>query len=359
MKKTNAKKKLIPAAAMLAISAAMLSTATYAWFTMSRNVEVKGINMTATVPAGLQISLGNNMGSSTTGDKLTAINSTAADGVGLVKAPINSDTSTDWANSVQFNRWYVCSKLNPASSDTGNDIFYTDKVTVVGKTLDEKATSYSAIEASKSAVLTLGTAKNSAPDNTSAAGYYVDFPVWFRSAESNDINLGIVARVSKGDNTTGAPTETLYKAARVSILKYDSTNSKFGVSDGVIIPYDGDTANQGTYYQRADKGNSSTDTNEKAIKMTGTNNGVGSIFGDVDKVTQNHKSGAETIVTVPGKDSSTDVYDGLSTDASTNYGKAICVMVRVWLEGEDESCWNATAGQDFNIELHFEQVSDN
>ncbi len=354
MKKTNAKKKLIPAAAMLAISAAMLSTATYAWFTMSREVEVKGINMTATVPAGLQISLGNNMGSSTTGAKLTAINSTTADGVGLVKAPLNTDTSTDWANSVQFNRWYVCSKLNPASSDTGNDIFYTDDVTVVGKTLEENAEAFSAVTASKAATLTLSGAQTSAPDDTSAAGYYVDFPVWFRSAESSDVDLGIVARVSKGDNTTGTPANTLYKAARVSILNYDSANSEFGVSEGVIIPYDGNTTTQGTYYVRSDKGTGDS----RAIKTTGTNDGAGSIFGNVDKVVQNHSTGAETIVTVPGKDSDTDVYQGLSTDDSTNYGKAICVMVRVWLEGEDESCWNATAGQDFNIELHFESVSN-
>ena len=37
-KNTSAKKKLIPAVAMLTTSAVMLSTATYAWFTMSREV---------------------------------------------------------------------------------------------------------------------------------------------------------------------------------------------------------------------------------------------------------------------------------------------------------------------------------
>lgn len=56
MKKTNAKKKLIPAAAMLAISAAMLSTATYAWFTMSKDVSVQGLRVQATAADGLVIS---------------------------------------------------------------------------------------------------------------------------------------------------------------------------------------------------------------------------------------------------------------------------------------------------------------
>ena len=48
--KSSAKKKLLPAAAMLTTSAVMLSTSTYAWFTMSREVEVTGISMTATTP---------------------------------------------------------------------------------------------------------------------------------------------------------------------------------------------------------------------------------------------------------------------------------------------------------------------
>lgn len=42
-KNTSAKKKLIPAVAMLTTSAVMLSTATYAWFTLNREVEVKGL----------------------------------------------------------------------------------------------------------------------------------------------------------------------------------------------------------------------------------------------------------------------------------------------------------------------------
>ena len=57
-KNTSAKKKLIPAVAMLTTSAVMLSTATYAWFTMSREVEVTGIKLTATTPQTIEVSLG-------------------------------------------------------------------------------------------------------------------------------------------------------------------------------------------------------------------------------------------------------------------------------------------------------------
>ena len=58
-KKNSATKKLVAAAAMLGVSTTMLSGATYAWFTMSREVEVQNIQMTATTPEDVQLSIGN------------------------------------------------------------------------------------------------------------------------------------------------------------------------------------------------------------------------------------------------------------------------------------------------------------
>ena len=57
-KKSNAKRKFAAAAAMLLISALVLSSATYAWFTMSKEVEVTNIQLTATVPETIELSLG-------------------------------------------------------------------------------------------------------------------------------------------------------------------------------------------------------------------------------------------------------------------------------------------------------------
>lgn len=55
-KNTSASKKLIPAVAMLTTSAIMLSSATYAWFTMNKEVEVTGMSLTTTVGSNLLIS---------------------------------------------------------------------------------------------------------------------------------------------------------------------------------------------------------------------------------------------------------------------------------------------------------------
>lgn len=55
-KKNSATKKLLPAVGMLAISATMLATSTYAWFTMNKEVSVTGMKLKATAEEGLVIS---------------------------------------------------------------------------------------------------------------------------------------------------------------------------------------------------------------------------------------------------------------------------------------------------------------
>ncbi len=54
-KKSSSLKKLIPAAGMLAVSAMMLATSTYAWFSMSTKVTATGMEMKATASKNLLI----------------------------------------------------------------------------------------------------------------------------------------------------------------------------------------------------------------------------------------------------------------------------------------------------------------
>jgi hypothetical protein len=58
-KKGNPAKKLIPAAGSLMVSAVMLATSTYAWFTMNKEVEVKGMEVRTKVGDNLLISTTN------------------------------------------------------------------------------------------------------------------------------------------------------------------------------------------------------------------------------------------------------------------------------------------------------------
>jgi len=55
-RKNSTMKKLIPAAGMLALSASMLATSTYAWFTMNKYVTVTGMEVKTTVSSNLLIS---------------------------------------------------------------------------------------------------------------------------------------------------------------------------------------------------------------------------------------------------------------------------------------------------------------
>lgn len=54
-KKNSAKRRLLSAAGMLAISAAMLSSATFAWFTMNKSVTVTGLQTKAKAEQGIVI----------------------------------------------------------------------------------------------------------------------------------------------------------------------------------------------------------------------------------------------------------------------------------------------------------------
>ena len=49
-------RKLIPAVAMLLVSASMLSTASYAWFSMNNKVTAGGMNVNVVTPGDLMIS---------------------------------------------------------------------------------------------------------------------------------------------------------------------------------------------------------------------------------------------------------------------------------------------------------------
>ena len=338
-------KKLVPAAGMLMISASMLATSTFAWFTMSREVELKNINVTASAPINVQMSLGYNQhtGALTAG---TITEGTNTNGVKLVKAPDNSDMSEDWSNMVNFYDFYQAPMLTPASSNTGGTIFTTHDATVVGKTVNAEGASIASTEGTLH-LLTASDEGIVAPTNDATESHYIDFPVWFRTSDTADLSLSVRATVKDGTNasavTAAEGEDALFKSARVSILG----GANAGTTNGVIIPYDS-TGAQGSYY-----------VTDKALAATGTLGTQGSspTYDSVSKTTQNttaSNADGTAIITLPGRSSETaSAYTGNSADTSDNYGAAVCVIVRVWLEGEDVNCWNATAGQDFCIDLKF------
>lgn len=316
-KNTSAKKKLIPAVAMLTTSVVMLSTATYAWFTMSREVEVTGIKLTATTPQTIEISLGQ----ATTSNTLTHdVEATAP----------NSDDM--WTHTAATGSVYQdFGKLIPVSSVDGFNMFYTEKATENGKkvsdvpnpfTKAETAVGWEFKEGGKSAET--GAVVNAAENDGS--GYYLDIPVWFRTTSTDAVTLGLEVEIknSSDDDTKSV----LYKAARVAILPETKSAQKVFSETGAKYYKDG-----------------------KAVATAGAT--LAASYGDVSAATEATVTGGK----VTNPDAATQVAT-VTASTGTGYGGAVKYYIRVWLEGEDEACWNANAGQDFVINLKFHDLSN-
>lgn len=97
MKKTTKKSpmmKIVSAAAMLAVSASMLGTSTYAWFTMNKTVEVKGMEVKAKAEKGLLVNEVADVGSATWDEEaLSNANANAT----LI--PMSTLNATTWAHA--------------------------------------------------------------------------------------------------------------------------------------------------------------------------------------------------------------------------------------------------------------------
>lgn len=328
-KNTSAKKKLIPAVAMLTTSAVMLSTATYAWFTMSREVEVTGIKLTATTPQTIEISLGKATAGATITSKTEAT------------APTNDDADTKlWSNKAATSSVYATfGKLIPASTIDGKDLYYTTKATENGKAVDIsgenafiKATNTNNAGWTFQNVGASSATEKDLTANTDGEGYYLDIPVWFRTTSIDDVKLGVDVTVTDpnadDDNTKG----DLYKAARVAILPDTKA------AQSVFLGAEGNATTN--YY-----------TDGKAVSTAAAT--LTASYGEVSVATEVKATDGK----VTNAANATHVAT-VTKSTGTGYGGAVKYYIRVWLEGEDEACWNANAGQDFQINLKFYDLSN-
>jgi len=424
--KANNRKKLIPAAGALMISAAMLGTSTFAWFTMSREVEVSNIQMSATVPEDIQISLGQ-IGTTNALASTKETDASLANGKGVLVATNDVVTAPtndwDWSNIADVSEYYQFGKLIPASSTDGADIFFTPDANGVGKTIatgarffkatDNLATvKQSAVSSTSpngdtvlSATAHVITKKNGAYvdddwstktsggyvtstgwDNTFDDGYYMDIPFWFRTSSKNGAKLSVQAYVKpKNKDQTGGATndEALYRAVRVAILDVGDADSNgaygaTGTTKNLIPIADGWTLKNGSTAGSLDTNPfGMTAVTDSILNWYGRTVADGSSAATALNTTQGAANDAKAAVkslsgTTPTYDKAV-VYDAIynaSTNANnhvielagpamtgeakgSNYGVAHKAVIRIWLEGEDPDCWNETAGQDWSINLKF------
>ena len=323
--KNSAAKKIIPAVGMLALSATMLSTSTYAWFTMNKEVEMTGLNMTATVGEGMEISLAEVDGTTITTPSLT----TPAD-----------DKSDSWGSAVVVGDYYEkIGLLNPASSVDGVNLYDATDATNGGK----KASNFKSIDltnndniATATARTTLETDKAVTADEDSV-GYCVDIPVHLRTnkksgsgaKENGDIyckiNITPNSKSAEG-SALGTDVDTLYKAIRVAFIpKTEGTDSVTNIFAVDSDCYGGDKV---------------------AVSGISTKTASTNLINSTDSTfVVNASEFAEGI----GVDSGLNIP---LADGAGQYGH-LDFTVRVWLEGESTSCYNDKSGQSWNIDLAF------
>lgn len=327
-KNTSAKKKLIPAVAMLTTSAVMLSTAAYAWFTMSREVEVTGIKLTATTPQTIEISLGK----ATAGATITS----------KTEATEPGDDEKLWSNKAATSSVYASfGKLIPASSTDGTNLYYTTKAKENGKSVDiTGANAFTQATENNNAGWTFQTAGASSETesnltaDTKGEGYYLDIPVWFRTTNVEDVKLGVDVTVEDPNKDNDDTKGDLYKATRVAILNEDRS----AANGGVFLGAETDVASG--YY----KG--------KAVKAA-TGSSENDYYGTVTTATEVIESNGKVTNTA----TEVATVKGVGT-GKTGYGTPTKYYIRVWLEGEDVNCWNANAGQSFTVDLKFYDLSN-
>lgn len=313
-KKSNAR-KLIPAIGMLMTSAAMLTTSTYAWFTMNREVSITGITLTATVPETIEISLGIKEGGSGSGNIIKPSDGPRSETVDA--------SGEDWSNTVAINTYYeekTIGNLLPVSSTNGLDMFYTEEATEHGKEL-------------KNGINVISVSSDLVSNELESDRYYIDIPVWFRTTTTGV--AGETVDLSVSAEVTGLKdSDVLYKATRISIL---GTNNGISVeslptsSFGVILP------TESKYFKSDDQ------NNPLAIASAGNKdtNFTRSNVTFVDQTVSGGNNTGTTVVSIPVNTS------------DKRYGDMTKRVVRIWLEGEDENCFDTNAGQSFNVGLTF------
>jgi len=223
-KKNSASKKLFSAVAMLTCSAVMLSTATYAWFTMNKVVEVNNMQVKAVAEDGLLI------------NEVQAANDANWDS-DATAAQTGSTLSLLYpASTADGSTWYhAASKKSYSPAAAGSGAESTDLVKA-----DGASTGYETLPA-LTAITTMS--EDTAAGGSKAvystmgrtagaeAGYYVHYEYYLKGASGNTLPLSTTANAAydlyiksvTAEQPESAASANLNKALRVGI----KLNSEF------------------------------------------------------------------------------------------------------------------------------------
>lgn len=332
-RKNSTMKKLIPAAGMLALSASMLATSTYAWFTMSKEVQVTGMQLKTTVGSNLLIST-TNMDADYTSQTLSQSRQALLEPV----SSINGTTGSFY--------YTVNAKANGDAVVDAYEQYAEDAETAVQNATAGKSNYDSDFnKAYKLGTNGVFTAANIAmTDSANGAGYgYMDYTFYLKATSNGTANTtNQELRMTKCDldynnaaldgNGDVGKVDGPDRAWRVAVFAQDITGTAAGtgrVSTDVAATAD----NQKGLISLA---NAVNQTAGKAVNSATT------ATGDV----LNNGSAGVKLATI-------------STNNAISYYK---VTVRLWLEGEDTTCTSETYAaltNKYNLDLAFQLTDGN
>lgn len=299
-KKSNNRSKVVSALAMLLVSAVALSSASYAWFTMSKQVEVKGIQLTATAPDNVLIATEHDAHTTITPYKsIRDIKDERTNNIfrgGTTKTINAGDT------------------LIPCSSVNGTKLYYTEEINDDGSDKTTNSKYYETTTSTK--------------ESTEADGlYYVDIPLYILTTGSENVSIAVDPKLSSV--TAEGENSKIYQAVKFAVLKdEDGTLSNIGGTFQATDTMFGNPVSDvtGTTATYADDNNAAI-----TLKQDATERGTDFLLYGTDHLTRKNQ--------VSGNNGKTYEYTK--------------VVVRVWIEGQNKNCITDNANQSFNVDLVF------
>ena len=323
-KKGNPAKKLIPAAGSLLVSAVMLGTSTFAWFTMNKEVEVTGMELKTKVSGNLLICSDN------VDDHYSSLDlSQGRKGLLEPVSSINGTTNSFWYTVDATARGTKqSSNVTVRNYDESDELANTTAGKVAYDGVFNKTYNLGAAGEGKNTFTTSTVAMN---DDQLGAGYgYIDY-VFYLKATTDGPNQAInmtECNLIYNDGSEKAVTNgeelgtNIDRAWRIGVFATDiTTNGGKGYDAVKSTDPASAVANQKAILGLQD-----------AIYFSGDTT-VGGTAG----TNKAQSSATETAAVVNYKNGTGDgvVLDKITAANATKYYK---VLVRVWLEGEDNTC---------------------
>ncbi len=308
MKNTLKKRTFISAIAMLVVSAIVLTSSTFAWFSMAKRVEVETMELNITSPDGVQLS-GN-------ANAFTTM---------LTLADLKGETTARWA-AYEGNQNNFPELLSPSSSDlhcsNSLPLFFSGSINDAGYlTATSVASDVGSGYVAFDVFVKVGADQKVYWNETSIT--CKDNPEVLSAMRMGVVNCGVVAsKAEAGAILAAKPVIHTYQACAMYQPAYKSHTAASGYEDGAEVP---DLYLYRNYINAEPAGNGKNIvTNTNMARETGS-----TAVNDDNKATTayfNAKAGINRI------------------------------RVYLWMEGNDVDCENSVAGATIDFNLVFTLV---